>query len=296
MSNDPSNDLSKSIDPSKSNVRRMPLPTRRDFYRNVAPLAEPVIFEHALGEWPAMKRWDFDWFTKQHGEQKMPVEWLTYVPAADGPYATRRGRRVEMNIGDAVAQTLEKGDTGGYLIGTEMYTRLPELLTDLKFPEFQVSERLVKRLFFMGPRGTYTQLHFDRAENMHAVFRGRKRWQLWSPQRTSSLRPTDLEFVWSVASGFDLDNEKFRECAELGLPEPDLDFVLEAGEVLYLPYGWWHRVVTVEPAIATNLWWWTFSMLAKIGPSIAPSAARIAWRGRNKSKQPAAPASPPAGM
>jgi Cupin-like domain len=274
-----------SNDRTKSNtLLRMPMPSRRDFYRDVAPLGQPVIFEGALTEWPAMQRWDFEWFAKQFGEQTMPVEWLTYIAAKDGPYATRRGRRQEMTVRAAVEQTLQDADGAGYLIGTEMYSRLPSLLEDLKFPHFQVSERLVKRLFFMGARGTYTQLHYDRAENMHAVFRGRKRWQLWHPDKTAALRPTDLEFVWSVSSGFDLDHDKFIEGETLGLVAPDLDFVLEAGEILYLPYGWWHRVVTVEPAIATNLWWWTYSMLAKIGPSIAPSAARIAWRGRAKRK------------
>jgi Cupin-like domain len=283
---------------TQTTLRRMPMPSRRDFYRDVAPLGQPVIFDNAMAEWPAMQRWDFDWFTKQHGEQPMPVEWLTYVPATDGPYATRKGRRQDVSVREAVEQTLHHEDSAGYLIGTEMYSRLPQLLDDLKFPHFQVSERLVKRLFFMGARGCYTQLHYDRAENMHAVFRGRKRWQLWSPRRTPELRPTDLEFVWSVTSGLDLGNARFREASELGLGAPDVDFVLEAGEILYLPYGWWHRVVTVEPAIATNLWWWTYGMLAKMGPSIAPSAARIAWRGRAKrnAAKSGGGDQPPAGM
>jgi hypothetical protein len=270
--------------PTPHSLLRMPIPSRRDFYRDVAPRAKPVIFEGSLAAWPAMQRWDFEWFAKHFGEQVMPIEWLTYIAADDGPYATRRGRREEMSIRAAVEQTLrEQG--AGYLIGTEMYQRLPSLLEDLKFPHFHVSERLVKRLFFMGARGTYTQLHYDRAENMHAVFRGRKRWQLWHPDKTSALRPTELEFVWSVSSGFDLGNDKFLECQQLGMPEPDIDFILEAGEILYLPYGWWHRVTTVEPAIATNLWWWTYSMLAKMGLSIAPSAARIAWRNQTKRTQ-----------
>jgi hypothetical protein len=266
--------------PDRKSVRRMAMPSRRDFYRNVSPLAEPVIFENAMADWPAMQRWDFDWFARQFTDQQMPVEWLTYVAAERGNYATRRGRRVEMTVSDAVKQTLEDADNAGYLIGTEMYSRLPALLEDLKFPHYQVSEKLVKRLFFMGARGAYTQLHYDRAENLHAVFRGRKRWQLWHPEKSSSLRPTDLEFVWSVSSGFDLGNDEFLDCERVGLVAPDFDFVLEAGEILYLPYGWWHRVLTEESAIATNVWWWTYSMLAKMGPSIAPSAARIAWRKR----------------
>lgn len=275
--------------PSSNAPRRMRLPDKDNFYRAVGGATEPLIFESSMHDWPAMQQWDFDWFVSKYGDQKMPVEWLSYIRAEAGTHATRKGRREELSLRDAVARFRAGGDDAGYLIGMEMYQRLPELLAALRFPELQAQERLTKRLFFMGGVGAFTQLHFDRAENMHAVFRGRKRWQLWGPD-AAGMNPTELEFVWSVASANDLGREHFEEAEQVGLPRPELDFVLEAGEILYLPYGWWHRVVTVEDSIATNYWWWTLPMLLRHGPSIVPSAARIAWRARSARPKAAAAA------
>ena len=251
---------------------RLPAPPRESFYASIGARDEPTIFVNAMNDWPAMKKWSFDWFIKEHGETVVPVEWLKYSRSEDPGLSTRVGHVKSMKVREYVENMLKvNSPEAGYLIGKDLLGLLPSLLEDMRFPRYQSNNRLTEQLFFMGPRGTFTQLHYDRAHNMHAVFVGRKRWQLYSPERSAELRPTRLGFVWSVVSYYDL-------VPEGGNPEqlpnnavPDYDFVLEAGEILYLPYGWWHRVLTVEPSIATNLWWWTLPMLARLGPKLIPS-------------------------
>lgn len=253
---------------------RMPLDNRRAFYEGLEANNKPIIFTNAMKGWPAAERWSFDWFTQQYGDVSVPVEWLRYNarPAGD---VERVGRVRKMTMKDYVASLKVKDgeETPGYLIGNDLFRTLPALHRDVRFDEYAVQRRLTEQLFFMGPRGTFTQLHFDRAHNLHAVMVGRKQWQLYSPARDEELRPAKLSHPWSVMSAHDLTPHGGRPDQLPAGKLPDYDFVLEAGEILYLPYGWWHRVYTVEDAIATNYWWWTWSMLARIGPRLIPSIA-----------------------
>jgi hypothetical protein len=134
----------------------------------------------------------------------------------------------------------------------------------------------------MGPRGAFTQLHYDRALNLHAMVVGRKRWQLYAPDKTARLRPARYESAWSVMSEHDLAPEGGRPEQAPGGVAPDYDFVLEAGEVLYVPYGWWHRVDTLAPSIATNFWWWSWPLLVEHGPGLVGTIARSAVLSRLK--------------
>ncbi|QSQ25689.1 cupin-like domain-containing protein [Pyxidicoccus parkwayensis] len=267
--------------PPKPPTPRVPMRTpilgRDALYDALESSQEPLIFTDALKDWPAGQRWTFDWFASEHGDLELPVEWLQY--GSDGPKEPikRVGTVRTMKMRDYVS-ALRGPDSEklGYLIGKDLFMRVPSLRDDLRFPAYEVQRKLTEQLFFMGPRGTFTQLHLDRAHNMHAVMVGRKRWQLYAPTRDRELAPAKLDHVWSVVSRHDLVPHGGNPEALPGNRVPDFDFVLEAGEILFLPYGWWHRVLTVEPAIATNYWWWTWSMLARIGPHLMPSLAMSA--------------------
>lgn len=260
---------------------RVPLRTSvrdpRGFDDALQSAREPIIFTDAMKDWPAAKQWTFDWFASTHGDLELPVEWLQYGSDSPDGAVKRVGNVRTMTMRDYV-QALRgpESEKLGYLIGKDLFMRVPSLRGDLRFPSHEARKGLTEQLFFMGPRGTFTQLHLDRAHNLHAVMAGRKRWQLYSPSRDRALSPAKLDHVWSVVSRYDLVPHGGKPESLPGNVVPDYDFVLEAGEILFLPYGWWHRVLTVEPAIATNYWWWTWTMLARIGPHLMPSLAMSA--------------------
>jgi hypothetical protein len=189
-----------------------------------------------------------------------------------------------MRLGDYVDALIRDDGSldGGYLIGRDLLQLVPALRGDARFPDVQLSERLTERLFFMGPRGAFTQLHYDRALNLHAMIAGRKRWQLYGPDHGDRLRPARYESTWSVLSQHDLAPEGGTPEQLPGGVRPDYDFVLEAGEVLYVPYGWWHRVDTLAPSIATNFWWWSWPLLLEHGPGLVGTIARNAVLNRIK--------------
>ena len=75
------------------------------------------------------------------------------------------------------------------------------------------------------------------------------------------LHLEELPIQWSASqSGVDLDEGGFDRLASKGV-HADYDFVIEPGEMLFLPFGWWHRVETLTTSVAANFWWWTLPMI-----------------------------------
>lgn len=264
-------------------VRRSSAKLDEHSVRACARHDEPVVFTAGIEHWPARSKWTFDWLRKQYGDVVAPVEWLKYHRAADGS-VDRVGKVDTMPLRQFL-DVLERDDgtlAGGYLIGGDLLRTVPALRGDTQFPEVQLSERLTERLFFMGPRGAFTQLHYDRALNLHAMLVGRKRWQLYAPDKTAALKPARYESPWSVISELDLAPSGGEPAQRPGGIAPDYDFVLEAGETLFVPYGWWHRVETLAPSMATNFWWWSWPLLASHGASMVGTIAKSAVRAKMK--------------
>ncbi len=75
-------------------------------------------------------------------------------------------------------------------------------------------------------------LHLDAEDGLILQCEGRKRWLIHRPTRVDAF-PSGLDAMAPPPTG-----------------EPDLDLVLEAGDVLHVPRGWWHRVVPLdEPSL-----------------------------------------------
>jgi ribosomal protein L16 Arg81 hydroxylase len=80
----------------------------------------------------------------------------------------------------------------------------------------------------VGGRGTFGR-HWDTHDVVVLQLMGRKRWRLFDP-----TFPMPLPMH---ASG-----ERAHECPDV----PVLDCVLETGDLLYLPRGWWHEAIPFD--------------------------------------------------
>ena len=79
-----------------------------------------------------------------------------------------------------------------------------------------------------GGKGTFAK-HWDTHDVFAVQLIGRKRWKVFKP-----TFPLPLPHQKS--------KEHKHECPE----EPVFDGILEAGDVLYLPRGWWHEAIPLE--------------------------------------------------
>lgn len=194
----------------------------------------------AAAAWPAAA-WTFAALAERVGEVFVPIHTGRWKPSAlgvtrDGPTEKRTARSYLTELAD--------GKPRGYLAGAELLRAVPSLRADLGFPDMGLFSADV---IWIGPAGTSTPVHYDMATNLYAQLVGRKRWRLWRPER--ALKPR-----FGGLGGFAMSKLDAGRGPE-GAGEPDQDLILDAGDVLILPRGWWHRVDTLTDAIAVNRWW-----------------------------------------
>jgi ribosomal protein L16 Arg81 hydroxylase len=99
---------------------------------------------------------------------------------------------------------------------------------------------------WFGPAGTLTPLHHDTSNILVAQIAGRKRYRL--------VPSTQWQCVYNRRGVFsDVDPEspdltrfpRFRQATVL-------DFVLEPGQVFFIPVGWWHHVRSLDVSISVS--------------------------------------------
>ena len=146
-----------------------------------------------------------------------------------------------------------------YALGRGLSTQFEGLTEEIKLPaavsRFQSGRaRFVERNLWMSHGGTRTALHFDTQENFNIQVEGEKRFWL---HRTAikGMYPLKLNSQASYLSQVDprnIDREKFPDFPG----HEGVEAVTQPGDMLYLPYGWWHQVDTTGHAnLNVNFWW-----------------------------------------
>ncbi|KAI8184658.1 mitochondrial division protein 1 [Colletotrichum sp. SAR 10_77] len=230
---------------------------------------EPLVLKGLLTEWPALstRPWDSPAYLMSRtcgGRRLVPVE-------VGRSYVDEGWTQELIPFKELLRRiTGEKGKTT-YLAQHELFTQLPHLQNDILTPDHcftappphpldpsknkpELALPLVNAWF--GPPGTITPLHTDGYHNLLCQVVGAKYLRLYAPHDSEALCPRgDDEVDMSNTSGFDVgavegwdEDAEGRDAIELeefrGLRH--WDCVLEKGDVLYIPMGWWHYVRSAE--------------------------------------------------
>jgi hypothetical protein len=143
------------------------------------------------------------------------------------------------------------GETPAYM-GNNI---VPEkLLTLIRFPDYFERQRFISPRIWIGPKGTLTPLHRDDTDNLFAQVWGQKSFILAAPHHRAALG------TWSTSPKGGLDGCDFNPDAPdyqrfpAARDVPFLRVVLQAGDLLFLPEGWFHQVQSVSTSLSVNFW------------------------------------------
>ncbi|ERM93637.1 F-box protein At5g06550 [Amborella trichopoda] len=204
---------------------------------------KPVILANALENWPAMEKWIRDYLLEVSGD----------VAFSAGP--------VEMKLSDYFRYADNvKEERPLYLFDPKFGEKIPKLSADYKVPDYFSEdlfsllgpERPDYRWLIIGSTGSGSSFHIDpnSTSAWNAVIRGSKKWVLFPPDVVPpGVHPSpdgaEVACPVSIMEWF----MNFYGATKKWKRRP-VECVCKAGEVIFVPNGWWHLVINLEESIA----------------------------------------------
>ena len=214
---------------------------------------QPVIITGMLEQCAARSKWTLDYLANRFGERTVEVQ---FGRNSDPDYELNSmAHKRRMRFDQYVALVRDSGHANDFYMtaNNDGHNRqaLHELWDDIPpLSEYLNDER--SGFFWFGPGGTVTPFHHDLTNNFMIQMVGRKRVRLIAPCDTPKLY--NQRHCFSQVDGRAIDLQRFPMMAGV----PVIDCVLEPGEILFLPVGWWHFVEALDISItisATNFRW-----------------------------------------
>lgn len=120
--------------------------------------------------------------------------------------------------------------------------------------------------FWLGPAGTVTPLHCDYDDNIFAQVWGAKRIFLSPPHHDEFLYPRAANAIL-VGSPFDPEAPDFDRFP-LAREATMIECIVNPGDLLYVPAGWYHQVRALTFSLSSNRWARALPFALKGDPSV----------------------------
>ncbi|KAG9244206.1 hypothetical protein BJ878DRAFT_507308 [Calycina marina] len=252
---------------------------------------EPLIIRGAIGSWPA--RNERAWSNPSYllsktigGRRLVPIETgRSYVDEGWGQKITTFKEFMHKYI---LLNPPPSSLASGYLAQHNLFAQIPSLRLDIAIPDYcytrpppphhsstlvaqyaqlpQLEDPLLNAWF--GPAGTISPLHTDPYHNFLAQVVGKKYVRLYAPRESEKLYARGLEdggidmgntsaLDVGVLAGYDGTLEEQNAAHEkfpLFESAKYVDCILEEGEGLYIPVGWWHYVRSLSVSFSVSFW------------------------------------------
>lgn len=252
-------------------VERIPYLTKRAFHETYVRSNKPVIITGVMHDWPAMTKWTPVYLKQIGGDYPINLEFGNVLQEVASFQYWTFGEYIDWII----SQTGSRPSTPvqeriPYLGQFEIFNAFPRLKEDVKNQMLWYRKVYTHYVAWIGPRGARTGLHMDRVNNLHGLIYGRKRWLLYPPDQSRLVYPSRKYDIFARVSSVDVENPDLNRYPRFAEARP-LEAVLNSGELLFVPKGWWHYVCNLDVSISVACWGFTLWDLASV---LVPEAIR----------------------
>jgi hypothetical protein len=226
-----------------------------DFLQQYYRMNRPVIITGMLDNFPARSKWNLDYFAERFSDRIVEVQFgrETDLQYEMNSIALKR----DMRFGDYIELVRTCGNSNDFYMTANNDSRNREALKELwedvaALPEYLTDDLARRGFFWFGPAGTITPLHHDLTNNFMMQIMGRKQVRLVAPYDLPRLYNMRHCFTDIDAKAVDLQRFPAMEGVTIH------DCMLEPGEILFLPVGWWHHVEALDISVTiatTNFRW-----------------------------------------
>jgi hypothetical protein len=223
-----------------------------DFRHRYLLTDRPVIIKGGAADWSAVQKWSPDYLKERFGNHPVNARFLPHgvSSAIEGNSRPEKPRTMGQFVDTMRAQP---ADGLWYLVQQP----IPDLPADLvsDFGRLPYNSRAMqvftghKPYFWMGSTGSMTGLHYDLIHNFNIQIAGRKSWRLY-PRSQQHL----LYFGHGDYPHHSIVNIFRKDLSDYPLLQQatPVEFVLDAGDILFFPAGWPHSVYCSEESISIN--------------------------------------------
>jgi len=221
--------------------------TPQSFKRDYIDTNSPLLMRKVTANWPAMQKWSFDFFANLSLPKRVFLE-MNNVLQGGGQYEV-------MEYSDYIRRMADD-DSGqpapkGYLSVFKVFTAFPELANDVDFSLLSQFKLKNTPKGWIGPAGTVTGYHVDWGDNVLAQICGRKEVRLVAPADSKYMYPSQRFDQGTLSSELDVDNYNAQQ---FPLFEKAIEYriIIQPGEMLFIPRGWWHHVRSLDKSISVS--------------------------------------------
>jgi hypothetical protein len=242
--------LLRGLSPASTAVRRRSGVSGTEFLQLYYSTSTPVVLGDIMAGWRALDRWTPARLGDRLGSAL--VEVMQDRTGSSAHVMDAAAQRVTLSFRELMA-AVEEGRPGRelYLVGNNRF-----LETEAARPlweDFSIDERYLDQskargcvCLWLGPRMTVTPLHRDVSNILFCQVYGRKRFTLISPLDSHRLY-NDV----GVFAGVDCECPDFERFPRFNGVHKE-DVVLNPGDALFIPVGWWHRVEALDTSISVS--------------------------------------------
>jgi hypothetical protein len=235
--------------PASAEMERRHKLTRDQFLREYYTTNRPVIITGMMEEWPAMRKWNLDYFAERFADREVEVQ-MNRTAGADYEVDHKKYTR-KIRFGAFIEKLRTAGETNDFYLtannSSSNRQALPELWDDIvQIPEY-LSSTDPGGFLWMGPAGTVTPFHHDLTNNFMAQVIGRKRLKI-APSWDMPLMLNYLHCFSRVDGRVSPSAPRPHQLAEPQI----LEFLLNPGEILFLPIGCLHFVQGVDISVTVS--------------------------------------------
>jgi histone arginine demethylase JMJD6 len=218
-------------------------PSEKEIIENLK-LGVPFKLLGRMENWPLMKKWNFEFFRKNFGENEFYVKDLTHQ---DLP-------KIKFNISKYIDYIGDKNNKSLYYasdLNIEKFSKDLFNDYDMNFlDDLDILRNYIAynelRWIFLGKKGTFTGLHLDvyGTAAWLGLISGKKRFYFYNREDTEKIK-----IFSELVSGINILNLDEDFSAFFSMLNP-LVVDVHPGEIIFTPTGYYHYVVNLEDSIA----------------------------------------------
>ena len=233
-------------------IPRIKTPSFQIFMQNYYSQHRPVILQHGIDHWPALKKWTPDYFAKTIGDGIIEVQ-MNRDQVKDFERKSPALKQ-QISMKDFVEKVKNAGESNNFYMtanntqkSQQSTAPLYQDILDFGKGYCNMAQKNSLSFLWLGPKGTFTPLHHDLTNNMLVQIYGRKKVTLIPALQTPNLY-NDRWVFSEISDPRSVDLSQFPNYKHI----TPVECIIGPGEALFIPIGWWHTVESLDISISVS--------------------------------------------